>query len=49
MQILHHHQGPPESGDQEVLDLMNKGASVQEQIDSVVKANRAGIAIIGMT
>jgi radical SAM superfamily enzyme YgiQ (UPF0313 family) len=32
-----------ESGDQEVLDLMNKGATVQEQIDSVVKANRAGI------
>jgi radical SAM superfamily enzyme YgiQ (UPF0313 family) len=32
-----------ESGDQEVLDLMNKGVSVQEQIDSVVKANRAGI------
>lgn len=32
-----------ESGDQEVLDLMNKGVRVQEQIDSVVKANRAGI------
>ena len=32
-----------ESGDQEVLDLMNKGVSVQEQIDSVVKANKAGI------
>jgi radical SAM superfamily enzyme YgiQ (UPF0313 family) len=32
-----------ESGDQAVLDLMNKGATVQEQIDSVVKANRAGI------
>lgn len=32
-----------ESGDQEVLDLMNKGVSVQEQIDSVVKANRAGM------
>jgi len=32
-----------ESGDQGVLDLMNKGATVQEQIDSVVKANRAGI------
>jgi len=32
-----------ESGDQEVLDLMNKGATVQDQIDSVVKANKAGI------
>ena len=32
-----------ESGDPEVLALMNKGATVQEQIDSVVKANRAGI------
>jgi radical SAM superfamily enzyme YgiQ (UPF0313 family) len=32
-----------ESGDQEVLDLMNKGVTVQEQIESVVKANRAGI------
>lgn len=32
-----------ESGDQDVLDLMNKGATVQEQIDSVVKANSAGI------
>ena len=32
-----------ESGDQDVLDLMNKGASVDDQIDSVVKANRAGI------
>jgi len=32
-----------ESGDQEILDLMNKGATVQDQIDSVVKANRAGI------
>lgn len=32
-----------ESGDQQVLDLMNKGAAVQEQIDAVVKANRAGI------
>ena len=32
-----------ESGDQEVLDLMNKGVTVQDQIDSVVKANRAGI------
>ena len=32
-----------ESGDQDVLDLMNKGASINDQIDSVVKANRAGI------
>ncbi|MBN1105654.1 MAG: B12-binding domain-containing radical SAM protein [Deltaproteobacteria bacterium] len=32
-----------ESGDQDVLDLMNKGATVQEQIDSVKKANQAGI------
>jgi len=32
-----------ESGDQDVLDLMNKGATVQDQIDSVVNANRAGI------
>lgn len=32
-----------ESGDQEVLDLMNKGATVQDQIDSVVKAEAAGI------
>ena len=32
-----------ESGDQEVLDLMNKGATVQDQIDSVVKAEGAGI------
>jgi radical SAM superfamily enzyme YgiQ (UPF0313 family) len=32
-----------ESGDQEVLDLMNKGVTVEEQIDSVVKANKAGI------
>lgn len=32
-----------ESGDQEVLDLMNKGATVQDQIDSVKKANMAGI------
>ena len=32
-----------ESGDQEVLDLMNKGATVQDQIHAVVKANRAGI------
>ncbi|MBN2124729.1 MAG: B12-binding domain-containing radical SAM protein [Deltaproteobacteria bacterium] len=32
-----------ESGDPEVLELMNKGATVQDQIDSVVRANRAGI------
>lgn len=32
-----------ESGDQQVLDLMNKGATVQDQVDSVVKANRAGM------
>jgi len=32
-----------ESGDQQVLDLINKGATVQEQVDAVVKANRAGI------
>lgn len=32
-----------ESGDEEVLKLMNKGATVQEQIDAVVKANRARI------
>ena len=32
-----------ESGDQETLDLMNKGVTVQDQIDAVVKANRAGI------
>jgi radical SAM superfamily enzyme YgiQ (UPF0313 family) len=32
-----------ESGDQEILDLMNKGVTVQDQIDSVVKANKAGI------
>lgn len=32
-----------ESGDQETSDLMNKGVDVQEQIDSVVKANTAGI------
>ncbi len=32
-----------ESGDQDVLDLMNKGVTVRDQIDSVVKANRAGI------
>ena len=32
-----------ESGDQQTLDLMNKGALVQDQIDAVVKANKAGI------
>jgi radical SAM superfamily enzyme YgiQ (UPF0313 family) len=32
-----------ESGDQDVLDLMNKGASVHDQIDAVVRANRAAI------
>jgi len=32
-----------ESGDQAVLDLMNKGATVRDQIDSVKKANQAGI------
>jgi radical SAM superfamily enzyme YgiQ (UPF0313 family) len=32
-----------ESGDQQVLDLMNKGATVQDQIDAVVKAGQAGI------
>jgi radical SAM superfamily enzyme YgiQ (UPF0313 family) len=32
-----------ESGDQEVLDLINKGATVEDQIEAVVKANRAGI------
>ncbi len=32
-----------ESGDQCVLDLMNKGATVQDQIDAVVRAGRAGI------
>ncbi len=32
-----------ESGDQEVLDLVNKGATVKEQIDAVVKAEGAGI------
>jgi len=42
-----------ESGDQAVLDLVNKGATVQAQIDSVVKANAAGIrtsvtSIIGL-
>lgn len=32
-----------ESGDQETSDLMNKGVDVQDQIDSVIKANTAGI------
>lgn len=32
-----------ESGDQEVLDLVNKGVTVQDQIDAVIKANDAGI------
>jgi radical SAM superfamily enzyme YgiQ (UPF0313 family) len=32
-----------ESGDQETSDLMNKGVDVQDQIDSVVKANAAGL------
>jgi len=32
-----------ESGDQEVLDLVNKGVTVQNQIDAVVKANGAGL------
>lgn len=32
-----------ESGDQEVLDLVNKGTAVENQIDAVVKANEAGI------
>lgn len=32
-----------ESGDQEVLDLMHKGAAVRDQIAAVVKANKAGI------
>jgi radical SAM superfamily enzyme YgiQ (UPF0313 family) len=32
-----------ESGDQEVLDLINKGVTVENQIEAVVKANRAGI------
>jgi len=32
-----------ESGDQQVLDLMNKGVAVADQIEAVVKANRAGI------
>jgi radical SAM superfamily enzyme YgiQ (UPF0313 family) len=32
-----------ESGDQEVLDLINKGVTVEDQIEAVVKANKAGI------
>jgi radical SAM superfamily enzyme YgiQ (UPF0313 family) len=32
-----------ESGDQEVLDLINKGVTVENQVDAVVKANKAGI------
>jgi len=32
-----------ESGDQEVLDLINKGVTVEDQISAVVKANKAGI------
>jgi radical SAM superfamily enzyme YgiQ (UPF0313 family) len=32
-----------ESGDQQVLDLMNKGVAVADQVEAVVKANRAGI------
>jgi radical SAM superfamily enzyme YgiQ (UPF0313 family) len=32
-----------ESGDQETSDLMNKGVDVQDQIDSILKANAAGI------
>ena len=32
-----------ESGDQEVLKLINKGVTVEDQIASVVKANKAGI------
>jgi radical SAM superfamily enzyme YgiQ (UPF0313 family) len=32
-----------ESGDQEVLNLINKGATVQDQIEAVCKANKAGI------
>ncbi len=32
-----------ESGDQEVLNLINKGVTVEDQIAAVVKANRAGI------
>jgi radical SAM superfamily enzyme YgiQ (UPF0313 family) len=32
-----------ESGDQEVLNLINKGATVENQIEAVRKANKAGI------
>jgi len=32
-----------ESGDQEVLDLINKGVTVEDQVASVVKANKAGM------
>jgi radical SAM superfamily enzyme YgiQ (UPF0313 family) len=32
-----------ESGDQEVLNLINKGATVENQIKAVIKANNAGI------
>jgi radical SAM superfamily enzyme YgiQ (UPF0313 family) len=32
-----------ESGDQEVLNLINKGVTVEDQIAAVVKANKAGI------
>ena len=32
-----------ESGDQQVLDAMNKGATVEDQIAAVVRANQAGI------
>jgi len=32
-----------ESGDQEVLNLINKGATVENQIEAVGKANKAGI------
>ena len=42
-----------ESGDQDVLNLINKGVTVEDQIASVVKANKAGIrtsvtAILGL-
>jgi len=32
-----------ESGDQTVLDLVNKGVTVEDQIEAVCKANKAGI------
>ena len=32
-----------ESGDQEVLNLINKGITVENQIEAVVKANKAGM------